>query len=161
MKFISVKCPECAANLSISEDREYCFCEYCGTKILRVDENSYSHTYTRIDKAELIRAETERIIALNKIKADEVERKHRNRKEIVSIIGEILLFPFKIVKGILGFMGPLLKILFKIAIVLVLLFLVFIGIMGIMEGPEELGLVGLGAAFVLLLMWEHRKKGKE
>ena len=165
MKFISVKCPECAATLSIRKDREFCFCEYCGTKIVCIDENSYTHiykqTYTKINAAELIRAETERIIALNNIKKEENERKSRKRKEVFRIIGQILLFPFILAKKTLRFAGPLIKFLFKFLIVLVLLFLVFVGIMGFVEGPYELGFVGFGAGYLLYLMWKHRETRKK
>ena len=34
VKFTSVKCPECGANLPIEEGREKMFCSYCGTQII-------------------------------------------------------------------------------------------------------------------------------
>ena len=38
MKMRVLKCPECRANLEIKEDRKFCFCEYCGCKIIFDDE---------------------------------------------------------------------------------------------------------------------------
>lgn len=35
MGFIQLKCPNCGANAELSEDREFCFCNYCGTKLVR------------------------------------------------------------------------------------------------------------------------------
>ena len=32
----NVTCPNCGANLSIDDDRDIFFCEYCGTKIRKV-----------------------------------------------------------------------------------------------------------------------------
>ena len=34
MGLIVLKCPSCGANVDISDDREFCFCSYCGTKIM-------------------------------------------------------------------------------------------------------------------------------
>ena len=38
VKFTSVKCPECGANLPIEEGRERIFCSYCGTQIIMTNE---------------------------------------------------------------------------------------------------------------------------
>lgn len=35
MGFVKLTCPNCGANVEMSEDREYCFCTYCGTKIVQ------------------------------------------------------------------------------------------------------------------------------
>ena len=34
LKFNSIKCPECGANLPIEEGRDTLFCSYCGNKII-------------------------------------------------------------------------------------------------------------------------------
>ncbi len=34
MGMISLKCPDCRANIDLSDDREFGFCQYCGTKVL-------------------------------------------------------------------------------------------------------------------------------
>ena len=49
IKMVSLKCPECAASLSIEENRKQCFCEYCGTKIM-IDDGSCTYTHIYIDK---------------------------------------------------------------------------------------------------------------
>ena len=33
MNLITLKCPECGADLEIQDDREFIFCQYCGRKI--------------------------------------------------------------------------------------------------------------------------------
>lgn len=48
IKMVSLKCPECGANLEI-EERKQCFCQYCGTKIM-LDDGSRTYTHVHIDK---------------------------------------------------------------------------------------------------------------
>ena len=43
IKTVSLKCPECNANLEIEEGRKRCFCQYCGTKIM-LDDGSCTYT---------------------------------------------------------------------------------------------------------------------
>jgi DNA-directed RNA polymerase subunit RPC12/RpoP len=66
MKIKALKCPECGANIELKEERDFCFCTYCGCKIIFDDEKqettiNRNTTYTEryIDEAEVIRAETE------------------------------------------------------------------------------------------------------
>ena len=35
MSLIALKCPQCNADLEIDSEREYMYCEYCGTKVMR------------------------------------------------------------------------------------------------------------------------------
>ena len=35
MGLVSLKCPECGAELDIDDSREYAFCSYCGSKVMR------------------------------------------------------------------------------------------------------------------------------
>ena len=35
MGFVAVKCPNCGATIELSEDREFGFCTYCGTKVVQ------------------------------------------------------------------------------------------------------------------------------
>ncbi len=35
MGFVAAKCPNCGATIELSEDREYGFCTYCGTKVVQ------------------------------------------------------------------------------------------------------------------------------
>lgn len=79
VKFTSVKCPECGANLPIEEGRKKIFCSYCGTPIIMTDENEY--TYRHIDEAEVKRAETEQLVHLKELEMEEKENT-RKRKGI-------------------------------------------------------------------------------
>ncbi len=50
MKIVPITCPNCHANLKVEEGRKYCFCEYCGTKVLLDDE---AVTFVYRDEAKL------------------------------------------------------------------------------------------------------------
>lgn len=67
-----IQCPNCGANLNVSEKRDVLFCEYCGSKLILTDENhykldvNYTHTYREIDEARIAEA-----------RAKESESKHQ------------------------------------------------------------------------------------
>lgn len=110
MRLISMKCPECKANLSVEEGRKYCFCQYCGTKIMLEDDRVNKTYYTYRNEARLRQAEIDREIALKKLEIEKIKveqeekRKNKNRrlKIIVAIILAILVF-------VLSLSGYLLK----------------------------------------------------
>ena len=47
-------CPNCNAQLSFNDDREFAFCEYCGTKVMLDD---YRETFRFVDEARVKEAE--------------------------------------------------------------------------------------------------------
>ena len=58
MEAISLTCPNCGANITVPEtgSRQFCFCEYCGSKITFADRNTTTIRYvdeTRLREAEL------------------------------------------------------------------------------------------------------------
>ena len=68
MKLQVLKCPECRATIEIKEGYTYCYCQYCGCKILLDNEKkettinknininkNITHTERNIDDAEIIR----------------------------------------------------------------------------------------------------------
>ena len=81
---LTLKCPNCGGELKVEANREFCFCQYCGTKILLSDENNKTIninktitknttiTNRKIDDAEIIRAQTERLVAEHGIKKDKL-----------------------------------------------------------------------------------------
>ena len=75
VKFTSIKCPECGANLPIEEGRERIFCSYCGTPVLVTNENE--KIIRHIDEAKIKRAETDRMIQLEQL---ELEKKRLNQE---------------------------------------------------------------------------------
>lgn len=65
VKFTSVKCPECGANLPIEEGRERIFCSYCGTPVIMTNENE--RIIRHVDEAKIKRADTDRMIKLEQL----------------------------------------------------------------------------------------------
>lgn len=75
MKLISLKCPDCGANLDVDAERSFCFCQYCGHKILIDDEVRRSEvTHVLRDEARIREAEVE-------IEEIELEREWRNNRK--------------------------------------------------------------------------------
>ena len=111
---IEMKCPSCGAALEVDKDREFFFCQFCGTKLMSNDENQF--TIRHIDEAEIKRAETERIIKLREIeisekkKADQLadielaEKKKKKQKLSVIIwtVTAIVLFLIGLIVEIKG-----------------------------------------------------------
>ena len=48
MKLIKLTCPNCNANLDLDSEREFGFCQYCGTKI--AIQKEVPHTQTNIEQ---------------------------------------------------------------------------------------------------------------
>ena len=71
-------CTNCGANLTIQEDnRDFAFCQYCGTKIMLDD---YRSTHRVVDEAKIVQAEADKIVKLKKIEL--LEKKQLEKKRI-------------------------------------------------------------------------------
>lgn len=46
MPLIALKCPQCGADLKIDSEREFMYCEYCGTKVMRDSHTHITNNYT-------------------------------------------------------------------------------------------------------------------
>lgn len=92
IKLNSLKCPECAATISVEEGRTQCFCSYCGAKIAITNENEF--VYRNVDEADVKRAETDRTIKLHKMKFHE---KMTKTKLVIGLISGILGILFFII----------------------------------------------------------------
>lgn len=90
MKLISLKCPECKADLNIEEGRKTCYCQYCGTKIL-IDDNSSTYTYRKIDEARIKEAEVDKAIRLKELEIEQMKLQndatanHKSKKIMMTI----------------------------------------------------------------------------
>lgn len=84
IQFVAIKCPECGANLSVEEDREMVFCQYCGCRVQINNDNV--HIYKNIDEARIRETETQRIIRLKELELEEKE-KARSRKGFIAAYG--------------------------------------------------------------------------
>lgn len=78
------KCPNCGANLKADDDREFMFCEFCGTRVDLVDYRTV-HTEHIIDEAKVKDAEA-------RIKTAEAKAKHA---EAFSHIADAFASPFE------------------------------------------------------------------
>ena len=89
IQFISVKCPDCNAALSVEEGRTCAYCSYCGSKVMIHNENE--HIYRKIDEAGIRQAETDRMIRLREL---ELEEKMSTKGQITSYVayGIALIF---------------------------------------------------------------------
>lgn len=77
----TVKCPSCGAELTIKDNnRNFMFCEYCGTKVDLVDMRV---EHRIIDEARVIEAETDRQVKLKhlEMETEEYEREKRKREK--------------------------------------------------------------------------------
>ena len=69
VQFVSVKCPECGANLSMEDGRTQMFCSYCGTKIIMSNNNEY--IYRHIDEASIKKAEADKEVRMRELEIAE------------------------------------------------------------------------------------------
>ena len=133
LKFVSAKCPGCSADLTLSDDGAFLVCAYCGTKILRPEESASAAA----ERAELIRAETERIETLNRIEKEKAEREAGEQRAFFGMLEETLRKLSGIVTG------------------LVLFAIVFFCIMGTL-GNAEKWIFAAVTTIVLYLLWSRR-----
>ncbi len=102
IQFISVKCPDCGAELSIDNAREFAFCTYCGAKVMVHNDNE--HIYRNIDEARIKEAETERILRLREL---ELEEKENNRGRKSTLVAYGVALAFVLVGAIICIFAPL------------------------------------------------------
>ncbi|MBQ5671148.1 MAG: zinc ribbon domain-containing protein [Oscillospiraceae bacterium] len=78
-------CPACGASLNFEGfDRDFAFCQYCGTKIMLDD---HRETHRVIDEARIIEAQSEHEIRLKELEFEEREmEKGRKGRRIAYII---------------------------------------------------------------------------
>ena len=74
MEMISLKCPECGANINIEADHKHCFCPYCGVQII-IDDGVTAYTYRKVDEAKIKEAEVDKIIRLKELELKEKQIK--------------------------------------------------------------------------------------
>ena len=74
----TVKCPSCGADLTVKDDnRDFMFCEFCGTKIDLIDQRI---EHRIVDEARIIEAETERQIKLKHLEMEAKEYEHSEQE---------------------------------------------------------------------------------
>ena len=82
MKLYQMKCPACGGTIEVDENRDSCFCSYCGTKVYIDDEAqrieitkniNYHKTYT--DEAKIRKIESEERMQESKFAVEQEKRK--------------------------------------------------------------------------------------
>lgn len=101
----SAMCPNCNANVTIKEDnRDFCFCEYCGAKIMLDD---YRSTYRVIDEAKIKQVEHEHYYRMRELELEEKSRQKFEKLHSVLIkIWLIITIFFIVIILLSGFFAP-------------------------------------------------------
>ena len=102
VKTISLKCPECGAELSVEEDRKQCFCQYCGSKIL-IDDGSTSHVYRKVDEARIKEAEVRELLRLKELELEEKKQAAKAETRKLRIKWSIILAIIGVALMMIGF----------------------------------------------------------
>ena len=96
----TLKCPNCSASLTIQDDnRDFAFCEFCGTKIMLDD---YRSTHRVVDEAKIKQAEVEREIKLKELELIEKKQIAKKRRTIIKIIVTICVLLFAAIFILVG-----------------------------------------------------------
>lgn len=97
----TVKCPNCCAELTVKEgNRDFMFCEYCGTKV-RLDD--YQETHRFVDEARIQESKDSKELEMKRMefekwkKTEENNDKRNNTKGFIVWLGVMILFLFALV----------------------------------------------------------------
>ncbi len=94
MKLLSMTCPNCNASLdNIDPSRKYCYCQYCGTKILIDDEVNRHETHV-YDEARIKETESKELLRLKELEIErehEKEDKETGKKLLIAAVGIFIL----------------------------------------------------------------------
>lgn len=84
-KLIKMRCPSCNGQLDFSTDKDFCFCPFCGEKILIDDGTQTTINITR-DEAE---------IEKQKVRLEEIRLKHelddQHQMDVQTRVGLLIL----------------------------------------------------------------------
>ena len=89
----TVKCPSCGGELTVKdENRDFMFCEYCGTKVMLDD---YRETHRFVDEARIQESKDAKELELKKMEQErwraEEDKKNGIKGLIVGAIGLIVI----------------------------------------------------------------------
>lgn len=95
-QILTMTCPYCGADMDYEEGKEQMYCQYCGKKVLLVDNNTYNINYSfkNIDEPAITKSENEKIIKLKQL---EMVEKIDNKNEYWKIIGYIIALLFFVI----------------------------------------------------------------
>ena len=99
-----VKCSNCGANIELKdEQREFCFCEYCGSKILLDDYRITNHI---VDEARIKEAEAYQMIRNRELDMEERAIVEKKRKKMVKYIVALILMMIAFILFIVSLFCP-------------------------------------------------------
>lgn len=88
----TVKCPSCRAELVIKdENRDFMFCEYCGTKV-RLDD--YQETHRFVDEARIQESKDAKEIRMKEMEQEKWKAKDENRSFVIGLLAMAVLIIF-------------------------------------------------------------------
>lgn len=128
MKMISLKCPECGADIDIEEGHKQCFCKYCGTKIL-IDDGNSTYTYRKVDEARIKEAEVDKAIRLKELEIEQEKNLQLEKTKELKTKFTIILCAIALISFIISYMTS-----------------------------SNLGYVGYWALIICIVMWKFGKK---
>lgn len=103
IEVMQMKCPNCNGELTVERGRKECFCSYCGTKLVIVDNNEY--TVRTVDEAAIEQAKTEQLRIERE--AEDKKRSDENGMKAMKWFGIAIAiwFVFMLVMGLLQEFG--------------------------------------------------------
>ena len=128
MKMISLKCPECGADIDIEEGHKQCFCKYCGTKIL-IDDGNSTYTYRKVDEARIKEAEVDKAIRLKELEIEQEKNLQLEKTKELKTKFTIILCTIALISFIISY-----------------------------TTSSNLGYVGDWALIICIVMWKFGKK---
>lgn len=128
MKMISLKCPECGADIDIEEGHKQCFCKYCGTKIL-IDDGNSTYTYRKVDEARIKEAEVDKAIRLKELEIEQEKNLQLEKTKELKTKFTIILCTIALISFIISY-----------------------------TTSSNLGYVGDWALIICVVMWKFGKK---
>ena len=119
MKMIKMQCPSCRAQLEIdTENRNFAFCQYCGTKFWIDNEHDTNQTIHYFNEAELKKIEEE----TRRYNKEEIQNRKVEKFRIILLIALVFVgIIFTILKK-----GTLAFISFDLAVLDLMAVLVYI-----------------------------------
>lgn len=86
---ISVKCPNCFADLTVDENRDVLFCEFCGHKVPLNNKKEFTYTYHEVNDAKIKKQEVK-----ERIRTKELDNDKKIMGWLFGILVFCLLVPF-------------------------------------------------------------------
>ncbi len=89
VKLVTLKCPECNADLFVEEGRPFAFCTYCGSRVMVNNENEF--VFRHIDEAALKKAENDYIVRMRELEnREQSENRLERLKDALTVIWLVL-----------------------------------------------------------------------